>query len=259
MAVMKLASFFLISVAFHAAVLAFPVSFLEMGGEQMIPVVLLGGGGDDGQGTAGGSGVGREGMRNSAAASQRHAGGLKSGRQIVSRIADSEEKSKAGNLVPLIAQEFFGEGITLTGLKDDGEVRVVSLEGATGRGEEGKSGGGESAGGGIGKEGLDGGSGPPGLVFARASYASNPKPEYPERARREGWEGTVLLRVLVDEEGKSKGIEVSWSSGFETLDQAAVKTVKGWRFYPARYGEKRVESWVKIPIVFSLSDRDRGS
>ncbi len=259
MPVMKLASFFLISVAFHAAVLAFPVSFLEMGGEQMIPVVLLGGGGDGGQGTTGGSGVGREGMRNAAAASQRHAGVLKSGRQIVSRGADSEEKTKAGNSVPLIAQESFEERITLTGLKGDGEVRGVSLEGATGRGEEEESGGRENSGGGIGNGGLGGGGGAPGFGFARTSYASNPKPEYPERARREGWEGTVLLRVLVDEEGKSKWIEVSRSSGFEALDQAAVKTVKGWRFYPARYGEKRVESWVKIPIVFSLSDRDRGS
>lgn len=255
---MKLASFFLISAAFHAAVLAFSVSFLEMGGGQMIPVVLLDGGGDSGQGTAGGSGVGREKMRGSTT-SQRHAGVLKSGRQIVSRVADPKEKTDEGNVVPLIAQESFLEGIASTGLKDDGEVRGVFVEGAAGIGKEGKSGGRENSGGGIGNGGLGGGRGSPGLDFARAGYASNPKPEYPERARREGWEGTVLLRVLVDEEGKSKSIEVSRSSGFEALDQAAVKTVKGWRFYPARYGEMRVESWVKIPIVFSLSDRDHGS
>lgn len=250
---MKLSSFFLISVAFHAAVLVLPVSFLGTGGEQMIPVVLLGGGGDDGQGTAGRSGAGREGMRG-AAASQRHAGGLKSERLIVTRVADPKEKTEAGNLVPLIAQESFGDGIALTGLKGDGEVRGVSLEGATGRGEEGESGGRENSGGGIGNGGLGEGGGASGFGFARASYASNPKPEYPERARREGWEGTVLLRVLVDEQGKSKWIEVNRSSGFETLDRAAMETVKSWRFHPAHYGERKVESWVKIPVVFSLAD-----
>lgn len=257
---MKLASFFLISVAFHAAVLVFSVPFLGTGGEQMVPVILLGSGGGGGQETAGGSGVEREKMRKAAALSQRHAEVLKSGRQIVSRVTDTEaEKSKEGNPVPLIAQESFRQGIALTGLKGDGEVEAVSLEGMTKGGEGAASGGRENAGGGIGNRGSDGGGGPPGLGFARVSYAYNPKPKYPETARREGWEGTVLLRVLVDREGKAKWIEVSRSSGFETLDRAAMETVKSWRFYPAHYGERRVESWVKVPIVFSLSDRDRGS
>jgi protein TonB len=57
----------------------------------------------------------------------------------------------------------------------------------------------------------------------------------------------------VDEEGKSKSVEVYQSSGFALLDQAAVETVrKRWRFYPAREGEKRVENRIRIPIEFSL-------
>ena len=103
------------------------------------------------------------------------------------------------------------------------------------------------------------GDGPQGFGFGRAGYAYNPKPKYPETARREGWEGTVLLRVLVDQDGKSKSIEINRSSGFETLDRAAMETVKVWRFHPAHYGERLVESWVKIPVVFSLADYDRGS
>ncbi|MFQ5849381.1 MAG: energy transducer TonB [Candidatus Binatia bacterium] len=98
-----------------------------------------------------------------------------------------------------------------------------------------------------------------GPVFIRANYVRMVKPEYPRQARKKGWEGTTVLRVLVDQRGHSKKIEISRSSGFETLDHAAVKAVEHWGFHPARYGARPVESWVKIPIVFRLVDRDRGS
>ena len=121
---------------------------------------------------------------------------------------------------------------------------------------EGEKGKGESTGTGS-ETGLGGQNGDPsGWVFVRPDYAYNPKPEYPERARRERWEGVVFLRVLVDQQGKSKKIEVSRSSSFAILDRAAVEAVKAWRFYPARYGEREMESWVRVPIVFRLSDHD---
>jgi TonB family protein len=89
-------------------------------------------------------------------------------------------------------------------------------------------------------------------VLRRAGYAHKINPEYPERARREGWEGTTLLRVLVDRQGISKTIQVSQSSGFALLDGAAVKAVEQWRFYPAQNGNGPVESWVRVPILFRL-------
>lgn len=91
-------------------------------------------------------------------------------------------------------------------------------------------------------------------VFARANYARIVKPEYPGQARKMGWEGTTLLKVLVDQQGKSKIVKISRSSGFETLDKAAVEAVKHWQFHPARSGTGPVESWVKIPIVFNLKE-----
>ena len=89
-------------------------------------------------------------------------------------------------------------------------------------------------------------------VLKRAGYVHKISPKYPERARREGWEGTTLLRVLVDRQGKSKVIQISQSSGFALLDGAAVKAVKKWRFYPAKNGNRPVESWVRVPILFRL-------
>jgi len=96
-------------------------------------------------------------------------------------------------------------------------------------------------------------------LFVDVSYARIAKPKYPSRARKMGWEGTTLLRVLVNQKGKTKFIEISRSSGFATLDKAAIKAVKRWRFHPARSGDKSVESWVKIPIVFDLEESKRDS
>ncbi len=92
--------------------------------------------------------------------------------------------------------------------------------------------------------------------FFTAHYAHSPKPEYPDQARREGWEGTVLLSILVDAEGKPQTIVLSQSSGFPALDTSARETVKRWRFRPARYGNHRVQSWVKVPIVFTLAEAE---
>ncbi len=90
--------------------------------------------------------------------------------------------------------------------------------------------------------------------FVGVRYARIAKPKYPGHARKMGWEGTTLLRVLVNQKGKTKFIEISRSSGFTTLDKAAMKAVKRWRFQPARSGSETVESWVKIPIVFDLEE-----
>ena len=95
--------------------------------------------------------------------------------------------------------------------------------------------------------------------FVGVRYAKVAKPKYPRHARKMGWEGTTLLKVLVDQKGGTKQVEVSRSSGFTTLDKAAMKAVKRWRFQPARSGSGTVESWVKIPIVFDLEETKRDS
>ena len=98
------------------------------------------------------------------------------------------------------------------------------------------------------------GSSPGGVITTQARYSYTPKPLYPESARREGREGRVLLRVLIDEQGKAKSVEVSRSSGSDSLDQAATDAIKRWRFHPARAGDQPVESWVNVPIDFKLTD-----
>jgi len=91
-------------------------------------------------------------------------------------------------------------------------------------------------------------------ALIQARYSDAPKPIYPESARSEGREGRVLLRVLVDDQGRTKSVEINVSSGSEALDRAAAEAIKRWRFHPARYGDKAVESWLRIPIEFRLAD-----
>lgn len=85
-----------------------------------------------------------------------------------------------------------------------------------------------------------------------ADYLDNPKPPYPSASRRMGEEGEVRLRVQVDTAGHARQIEVYRSSGFPRLDQAALDTVKQWRFIPARQGDQPIPAWVIVPIQFSL-------
>jgi len=85
-----------------------------------------------------------------------------------------------------------------------------------------------------------------------AAYLRNPPPAYPALARRNGEEGTVLLRVLVGRDGTPLKVEVDQSSRSRALDRAALDAVKDWRFAPARRGVENVEAWVRVPVSFRL-------
>jgi len=85
-----------------------------------------------------------------------------------------------------------------------------------------------------------------------ADYLRNPAPAYPAPARRLGEEGKVVLRVLVSPQGAAETVELKSTSGSQRLDDAALSTVKNWRFAPARRGETPVQSWVLVPITFRL-------
>ena len=85
-----------------------------------------------------------------------------------------------------------------------------------------------------------------------ADYLHNPAPSYPPLSRRMGEQGRVILRVLVSTDGVAERIELKNSSGSRRLDQAALDTVKQWKFVPARQGDLKVPAWVLVPILFSL-------
>ncbi len=83
-------------------------------------------------------------------------------------------------------------------------------------------------------------------------YRENPPPAYPRVARRRGSEGTVLLEVLVTEEGRVGVLRVAESSGHTSLDKAALRAVEAWRFRPGRRGDRAVAMRVLVPVRFRL-------
>lgn len=85
-------------------------------------------------------------------------------------------------------------------------------------------------------------------------YLKNPAPAYPRYAREQGWEGVVILKVLVDANGACADIFVETTSGYQILDESALKTVQNWRFSPASAGKIAFSSWIRIPIRFLLKN-----
>jgi protein TonB len=85
-------------------------------------------------------------------------------------------------------------------------------------------------------------------------YRDNPPPAYPVLARKRGYEGTVILEVLVNKNGRVTDFKIFHSSGYAVLDEAALATVKDWQFQPGKRGETAIDMWVRVPIRFNLTD-----
>jgi protein TonB len=92
-------------------------------------------------------------------------------------------------------------------------------------------------------------------AYLNPAYLRNPAPEYPRIARNRGWQGTVVLRVKVNAEGKPESLAVERSCGHDMLDESAMAAVKSWQFVPAMRGETPEASTVLVPIVFALQER----
>jgi protein TonB len=94
-------------------------------------------------------------------------------------------------------------------------------------------------------------SGP--VAMERMEYAIATPPPYPPEAQRRRIEGTVLLQVLVDVDGKPLQVTIQQSSGNRMLDEAAVKHVlKRWMFKPAIQNGVAVQAIGLVPIKFTV-------
>jgi protein TonB len=249
---MKLALFFLLSFAVHATALLVPISLNGRATDQRITVTIL-----------------------PLESATEQDGGSGGGRSLINQVASKHFpktpfNERPGDATPTptaVAQEKYpaeklpsvpDTGVTATAeVSTDGIPTKTGESFATGNGSGGSSFGAERIGAGTGNgsgKGQGNGNGQSGTALTQARYRETPQPQYPDSARREGKEGRVLLRVLVDEDGRTKAIEVNQSSGHDMLDRAATEAIKKWRFVPARAGGKPIETWVKVPIEFQLSN-----
>ena len=76
---------------------------------------------------------------------------------------------------------------------------------------------------------------------------------YPSTARLNGWEGKVVLKVSIRNDGQLKDVEVVKSSGHESLDQAAMEAVR--RACPLHMKHELTAPMVvlHLPVSYSLN------
>jgi len=98
----------------------------------------------------------------------------------------------------------------------------------------------------------------PNIVKAVPRYKVNPYPRYPAIARRRGYEGVVILSVLVCADGSVSDVKIAESSGRGILDRAAIKSVEKWRFEPATRDGIPVDMEVDVPVRFILKEKRSG-
>ena len=75
--------------------------------------------------------------------------------------------------------------------------------------------------------------------------------EYPVLLRTSGVGGTVKVWFNIDAQGRVRETLVGETSGFASLDEAALRVARVMVFAPARNGAERIATWVSLPIKFS--------
>jgi protein TonB len=78
------------------------------------------------------------------------------------------------------------------------------------------------------------------------------KPLYPAASRRLEEEGTVLLRFLVQADGRVVDSQIEKTSGFRRLDEAARQALARCQFKPATVDGKPEQSWASIRYTWRL-------
>ncbi|MBU2700290.1 protein TonB [Sporomusaceae bacterium BoRhaA] len=146
-----------------------------------------------------------------------------------------------------------------TNVSESGGGGVGQSSGGSGQGSG--SGGGNGVGSGSGSGGLgsgtgsgNGGSGRGAGGYTHPGILSQVTPTYPESARRQGVQGTVLLKIQILASGRPGFVSVYRSSGDDSLDDAAVEAVQQWRFIPAedRSTGEAITCVTTLPVVFRL-------
>jgi len=144
-----------------------------------------------------------------------------------------------------------------------GDPKSPVIAGPPSNGTGSGAGIGSGSGGGIGS-GTGGGVGPGmgggygggvfrpgigGVTAPRAIY--KPDPEYSEEARKAKYQGTVILGMIVDANGRPRGLKVERGLGMG-LDEKALEAVRTWKFEPAEKDGKPVAVAISVEVAFRL-------
>lgn len=94
---------------------------------------------------------------------------------------------------------------------------------------------------------------PPRTISAsEVQFLKVPTLQYPAASRRARETGRVMLRIFIDERGLPRTVQISRSSGFSRLDEAAVATIQQALFKPYAENGQPIGVWAQVPFDFDL-------
>jgi periplasmic protein TonB len=123
--------------------------------------------------------------------------------------------------------------------------------GKNGAGGNGTDGVGRGPGGKGGTGSGPGGDYRPQRLSALPQLLWKTEPEYSEEARKARHQGSVLLALEIDSEGRPRNIRVVQSLGLG-LDERAVAAVLQWRFKPGLLNGRPVNAPIRVEVSFRL-------
>lgn len=81
---------------------------------------------------------------------------------------------------------------------------------------------------------------------------SGPVPKYPEEAKKERIQGTVVLDAIISKDGTVE--ELTVASGPKELQQSALEAVRQWKYKPFLLNGDAVDVKTTVNVIYSLAD-----
>lgn len=94
----------------------------------------------------------------------------------------------------------------------------------------------------------------PKTITSGIEYLQPPQPEYPMLSKRMGEEGTVMLRITVNERGRVERVDIHKSSGIARLDESARQAALRAVFKPYLENGRAIPVYAILPIKFQLDN-----
>jgi protein TonB len=98
------------------------------------------------------------------------------------------------------------------------------------------------------------------VLFAGAAHAAAPVPvnddecktDYPRMSLANEEQGTVSMRLLVSAGGDVKDSKIDKSSGFKSLDKAAVRSLTACKFKPGSKNGSPADTWTRVDYAWKI-------
>ncbi|MCX5805438.1 MAG: energy transducer TonB [Proteobacteria bacterium] len=153
----------------------------------------------------------------------------------INNTIDEKDKDKKGMQTETVSLNAFSS-LTGSGAHKGGKTGTGAIDSAEG-----------TDGGSSGLPGQGGGGKAYDYGYVREAVMKNLK--YPEKARRFGWEGKVILSFIINESGSVRDVKIVKSSGIQMLDEAAKDALTRVTAFQNKYNRLMV---VQLPIEFRL-------